>query len=98
MSTRLRHGTLGGYTKGCRCARCSRVWREYYQQRRREQRAGRYFEGKTQGVRVHLTALGLEIARAVARRRGQSLDAVVEGALRRCGQAVQFVERETEVQ
>jgi hypothetical protein len=93
MSVRQKHGTLSGYTSGCRCARCRKVWREYYRQRSQEQRQGRYFEGKTQGVRVHLTALGLEIARAVARRRGQSVDAVVEGALRRCGQAVQFTER-----
>lgn len=92
MSARQKHGTLRGYTGGCRCARCRRVWSEYYRGKRREQREGRYFAGPTRGVRVHLTALGLEIAKAVAKRRGQSVDAVVEGALRRCGQAVQFTD------
>jgi hypothetical protein len=90
MASKLEHGTIGGYGRKCRCRRCRAAWRAYHLQRRREAREGRYFAGETASARVRLTRLGIGIARAVAARSGQSVDAVVEGALRCCGHLVTF--------
>lgn len=84
------HG-VSAYAKNlCRCEACRLAWRTYIRSRRAGVRRKGLFRGRANGMRVSLTALGSNLARAAAIRERRTVDDIVEAALRCCASRLHF--------
>lgn len=97
------HGTVAGYRRACRCARCREGWRDYFRARRGwprprpepkpkpQPRSRVFYGGKVnRPVTLTLTPLGREILDAVRRRTDRSIGDIVERLLRQYGADLAF--------
>lgn len=93
-----RHGTVNGYSRGCRCVACRSAWAAYIRERRRvgARRKPRYYSGPVSGEKVvALTPLGAEILEAVQARERRPVADIVEHLLRLHGRDLKFNEEVT---
>lgn len=91
-SVEIKHGVTA-YAKGkCRCADCKLAWRTYMRGFRGGKRrsATGVFKGRASGLRVKMTALAVDIARAAAIREGRTIDDIMEAAVRSCAPRLRF--------